>query len=131
MIGDPIDCYAPGAEAHLLVHVGAATFLKPGNHSFRFLVTGKNGASSGTELALQRITLTPVTGFTLLSPNGSCQRDGNVLLRWNPWPQASKYQVEVDGSVIATVDASATTSQTTNLAPGSAPLARHRRRNGR
>ena len=73
---------------------------------------------SGTELALQRITLTPVNGFTLLSPNGSCQRDGNVLLRWNPWPQASKYQVEVDGSVVSTVDASVTTWQTTDLAPG-------------
>ena len=118
VIGDPIDCYAPGAEAHLVVQAGAATFLKPGNHSFRFLVTGKNGTSTGTELALQRITLTPVNGFTLLSPNGSCQSDGNVLLRWNPWPQASKYQVEVDGSVVNTVDASVTIWQTSDLAPG-------------
>ena len=47
-VGDPIDCYASGAEAHLIVQVGVATFLKPGNHCFQFLVTGKNGASSGT-----------------------------------------------------------------------------------
>ena len=118
VIGDPIDCYAPGAEPQRVVQAGAATFLKPGNHSFRFLVTGKNGASSGTEIALQRIILTPVTGFTLLSPNGSCHSDGNVVLRWNPWPQASKYQVELDGSMVNTVDTSVTTWQTSDLAPG-------------
>ena len=118
VIGDSIDCYAPRTEGHLVVQVGAATFLKPGSHSSRFLVTGKNGVSSGTELALQRLILIPATGFTLLSPNGSCQRDGNVLLRWNSWPQASKYQVELDGSVVNTVDAAVTTLQTSDLASG-------------
>jgi hypothetical protein len=117
-IGDPIDCYASGADSDAVIPVGAVTFLKPENNSFRFRVTGKNGASAGSELALQRITLTPVHGFTLLSPNGSCQAKGDVLLRWNSWPQASHYRVEVDGSVATTLDASATTWQATGLVPG-------------
>ncbi len=117
-VGDPVDCYGSGAESSATISIGDVTLLKSGNYSFRFQVTGKNASSSGSALALERITLTPVTGFTLLSPNGSCSSDGNVLLRWKPWPQASKYQVEVDGSVVNTVDASATTSQTSGLAAG-------------
>ena len=118
-IGDPVDCYASGVESHMVVQVGAAAFLKPGNYSFRFLVTGKNGASSGTEIALQRITLTPVHGFTLLSPNGSCQANGDVLLHWNAWTRAKQYRVEVDGSVATTLDAATTAWKATGLAPGS------------
>ncbi len=117
-VGEPVDCYASAGESLATVSFGEVTFLKATNNSFRFRVSGKNPASSGSDLALARITLTPVHGFTLLSPNGSCQTTGDVLLRWNPLPQAGKYQVEVDGSVVKSVDASAASFQTTGLAAG-------------
>ncbi len=85
-VGDPVDCYSSAANSPV-ISIGEVTFLKPANNCFRFQVTGKNAASSGSALALAHITLTPVTGFTLLSPNGSCQTDGNVVLRWNLWPR--------------------------------------------
>ena len=116
-VGEPADCYSSSTGSSV-VPVGEVTFLEPANNSFRFRVTGKNASSSGLALALASITLTPATGFTLLSPNGSCQSDGNVLLRWNPWSEAGKYQVEVDGSVVNTVDAPATSWQTSSLAQG-------------
>ena len=117
-VGEPVDCYGSGAESPATMPTGEVTFLKAANNSFRFRVTGKNASSSGSDLAVARITLTPVHGFTLLSPNGSCQTSGNVLLRWNPWPQAGKYQVEVDGSVVKSVDAPTASWQTTGLAAG-------------
>jgi hypothetical protein len=117
-VGEPVDCYTAGAQSIVTIPAGEVTLLKSANDSFRFLVTGKNAASSGFDVALQRLTLTPIKGFTLLSPNGSCQADGNVLLRWNSDPQARQYRVEVDGSIVSTVDAPATIWQTTNLAAG-------------
>ncbi len=116
-VGGPMDCFASRPEASTVIPAGEVTFLKPANGSFRFLVKGKNPLSTGFGLALRRVTLTPVPGFMLLSPDGSCLTGGDVLLRWNPAPRARQYQVEVDG-VVATVDAPATTWQGAHLAAG-------------
>ena len=117
-VGPPVDCYAPGSATSIDTAIGDATFLKPGNYPFRFLVTGRNPASSGFSLALEEITLTPVEGFTLLSPNGSCGEASNVLLRWHVWTSAKQYRIELDGRAAATVDAPATTCQVSQLARG-------------
>ncbi len=117
-VGRVVDCYRAGAEAHMVIPLGPVTILKPGNICFRFRVMGRNPAANGSELALQRITLTPSDGFTLLSPNGACLADGKVLLRWKVWPEARRYRVEMDGSSATTVKAPATAWQTAPLAPG-------------
>ncbi len=118
-VRQPVDGYAPqNATAPVETAVGDATFQKAGTYSLRFLVTGKNPSGSGLSLALEKITLTPVAGFTLLSPNGSCAEGPEVLLRWNAWGPARQYRVEVDGRPTATVDAPATTYQASALARG-------------
>lgn len=118
LIGGPMDLYAPSAGQTSRTTVGKVTFLKPGNYPFRFVVAGKNAASSGYAIALQRISLEPTQGFTLLSPNGSSESDGNVLLHWNAWPGATRYRVEMDGLALAEVDAPATSYRTSNLGRG-------------
>ncbi len=118
-IGQPVDCYVAGGFTPVGTSIGDVTFLKPGNYPFRFLVTGRNPASSGFSLALEKITLTPVAGFTLLSPNGSCEEGADVLLRWNSWPATKQYQIEMDGRAAGMVDAPATSYQVAQLARGS------------
>ena len=117
-VGPPVDGYLAGSASPTETTVGDATFQKAGWHSFRFVVTGKNPSSGGTSLSLEKITLTPTEGFTLLSPNGSCAEGPDVLLRWNAWSSAKRYRVETDGRAAATVDAPATAFQASALAPG-------------
>jgi len=116
-IGAPFDLYAP-KEASSEISLGTVTFLKAGNYPFRFLITGKSASSSGYTAAFQRVALTPAKAFTLLSPNGSYELHGNVLLRWNEWGDAKAYRVEIDGVPVATVEAPATTYAATKLSSG-------------
>ena len=117
-VGDPIDSYSAGSESPAEAVPGNVTFQKAGIYSFRFLVTGKNQSSSGFSLSLQNIALTPVEGFTLASPNGSCEENLYTLLRWNSWTAAKQYRVELDGQAVSTLDAPATTYRATQLAQG-------------
>ena len=117
-VGQPVEDYSVESSVAVENSVGDATFQKAGTFSFRFLVTGKNASSDGFSLSLEKITLTPVVGFTLLSPNGSCAENPEVLLRWNAWSSARRYRVEIDGQPAATVDAPATTCQTSALGRG-------------
>ena len=118
-VGSLVDCYSAASTAPAGTPVGEVTFQKAGTRSFRFVVTGKNPSAAGSLLALEQITLTPVAGFTLLSPNGSCEEGSNVLLRWNAWTPAKRYRVEMDGREVISLDAPATAYQASNLAAGS------------
>ena len=117
-VGPPVDDYSAAMTAPLVTSIGDVTFQKAGTYSCRFLVTGKNPASNGFTLSLAKITLTPVAGFTLLSPNGSCGESPDVFLRWNTWSAARQYRIEIDGHTATTLDAPATTYQASNLARG-------------
>jgi hypothetical protein len=110
--------YAATGEAVTQPHVGYVTFLKPGNYPFRFVATGKNKLSTGYAIALKKISLTPTTAFTLLSPNGCCVSKEGTMLRWNPWPEAMRYDVYLDGTMIADLDGTTRSFQVSHLSPG-------------
>ncbi len=117
-VGAPLDLYAPAAGSEITRTVGCVTFLKPGNYSFRFLVTGKNAAASGYDVAQRSLSLEPIKGFTLLSPNGACEFGSDVLLRWNAWPEATHYRVKMDGVMTTEVNAPTTNCRSSNVPPG-------------
>jgi hypothetical protein len=54
--GDPQDEYS-AAVGYKVLDLGTVRFTDPGNHSFKFKVTGKNSASSGYHLAFDYIDL--------------------------------------------------------------------------
>jgi hypothetical protein len=117
-VGHAVNLYAQNAGTVVNVSIGDVTFLRAGNYSLRFVTQEKDQSSSGNSLVMQKITLEPVQGFMLAAPNGACFADGNVLFRWNAWPGAKAYRVEVDGNVLATVDAPATDYPASNIALG-------------
>ncbi|HXS92986.1 MAG TPA: hypothetical protein VN736_00185 [Candidatus Limnocylindrales bacterium] len=120
-VGSAVDLYADrrrGDATWQRIVVGNATFLRPGNMGLKFLVTGKNPQSTGYELLFGQITLTPTTGFSLLSPNGTAERDSRVFLRWAAHARATQFEVVLDGKVLTRVPARETSFRTAGLQPG-------------
>jgi len=120
-VGSAVDLYADrrrGDATWQRIVVGNATFLRPGNMGLKFLVTGKNPQSTGYELLFGQITLTPTTGFSLLSPNGTAERDSRVLLSGAAYARATQFEVVLDGKVLTRVPARETSFRTAGLQPG-------------
>jgi hypothetical protein len=120
--GTPVDLYAASGSANYEKYIandlGNATFLTPGNKIFRFKVTGKNSGSSAYTLSFDKIVLTSVTGFTLLSPNDSYSGSSQPVLRWNPVSNIDHYAVYIDDSFAANVVSGITSYQTAGLGNG-------------
>lgn len=116
-LGAPVDLLSTAREWSEF-ELGDLTFLRPGTRGLRFAIGGTKRVTESM-VVLGRITLTPVSGFTLLSPNGSCESELRALLRWNPWPGTKSYIVELDDAAIGQVAGDRTAFRTNALIAGS------------
>lgn len=82
-LGPPQDLYASHATFTDLA-LGVVT-LNPGRRQFRFTVVGKNADSSGYELPLDTIRLTPTTGAPEINVTGN----GLTIVSGDTTPQAA------------------------------------------
>ncbi|MBP1963383.1 glycosyl hydrolase family 28 protein [Paenibacillus aceris] len=70
--GTPVDEYA-GAQGFASVDLGNVTFSAPGDHKFRFLITGKNASSSAYGITFDNVKLTAVGTSANLSTDTGIQ----------------------------------------------------------
>lgn len=120
--GNPVDLYAasgsPNYEKYLTNDLGNVTFLTLGNKMFKFKVTSKNSGSTGYMLSFDKIQISSVSGFTLLSPNNSYSGSSQPVLRWNPVINIDHYAVYIDDTFTANVASGTTFYQTGGLSNG-------------
>jgi len=74
-VGPPLDQYSAGQTYHT-TSFGNVTFAAAGGHTIRLTVVGKNSASSGYEISIDKFTFTPVgegnpTAPTFSPPGGT------------------------------------------------------------
>ncbi len=120
-VGSVQDTYSPTNLAYLLpIHLSTPTNLivlwtnllqerdcgtwqvpSNGNYQFKFTVTGKNAASSGYNLALDYIKLTPDTSPGTVPILAVTGQGGNVLLSWPVNPAGFSLEYTTDLSLVS------------------------------
>jgi hypothetical protein len=113
--GEPVDLYR-ASRSSVAFDAGKCTFLKAGKAILRLGVTGKNPKSTGYNVDLESITLTPTKGFELISPEGAYFDENNPVLQWNDKGPGTHYTIYLDDSPLPATEA--TSFETKNLSVG-------------